>query len=128
MKEPLQKLAYIWLIFIVIVFSFLVIYFFKPSRCESTTFECTKLYINGNHISLKLINNYHPVRLINVSAPCLIEKWTFDGQNEEMVFELNEEVNMDISCFARFDDLDIILDYTDINSNVTRSDVISIKR
>ena len=127
-KEPLQKLAFAWLFLIIIIIIFLLLYFIKPEKCVSTNFYCNKLAINNNHAKIILVNTLYEVDMINLSASCDVEKWFFNERYDYATFELNKNLAIDVYCKDYFKNLNITLLYKDPNTNITHSDIITVKR
>jgi len=127
-KEPLQKLAFAWLFFIILILIFITIYFLKTPRCDSTNFLCIKSDIEGNHLRLQLFNNLYDVDLINLTASCNLNKFTFNEKFDYVTFEVDKTITIDIYCTEYIKtDMNVTLSYSD-KTNLTHTDVIAVKR
>ena len=127
-KEPLQKLAYAWLFFIIIILILLTIYFFKPTKCVSTDFQCGEINLDKYNAQIILYNNLHDVEAINLTASCKVEEWGFNGIFNNAIFEQNKLLTMNLKCHQEFKNLNLTLSYRDLDTNETHADFITIKR
>ncbi len=127
-KEPLQKLAFAWLFLIIIIVIFLLLYFLKPVKCVSTNFYCHKSTIDKNHVKIILVNTMYEVDVINLTASCNLEDWRFNGRYNYVTFELNKNLEIDVFCKDYFKNLNLTLLYKDLNTNITHTDIITVKR
>ncbi len=126
-KEPLQKLAYAWVFVMFIIILLLALYFFKPEKCVSTNFLCNKLYIKENQAKIELVNNLYDVEVFNLTASCNIDRWSFNNK-KKADFEFNKRLNIELICNEPYRNLNLTLFYNDPNTNITHSDLITIRR
>ncbi len=127
-KEPLQKLAYAWLFFIIVIIILLALYFFKPVKCVSTDFQCSKIKLNKYDVRVILYNNLHDVEATNLSASCRLDEWGFNGVFNHVIFEQSQLLTITLKCHHEFKDLNITLYYRDFDTNETHTDSIAVKR
>jgi len=126
-KEPLQKLAYAWIFVMFIVILLLALYLFKTEKCVSNNFYCNKLYIRDTQTKIQLVNNLHDVEVFNLTASCNINRWSFNNK-KEADFKFNEDLDIELICNEPFKNLNITLFYNDPNTNITHTDLITIRR
>ncbi len=127
-SEPLQKLAFAWIILLLISLSLLTLYFFNPDKCTSINFNCNNARVTGNKASLILMNKDNDVEVLDITTSCDVMGWVLDGMYKTIVFESDQILNIEVECYDYFDSLELVMLYRDLRTNTTHSDIISIKR
>ena len=126
--EPMRKVGIAWFALIILLMLVMLLYFLRFSKCQSVDFVCDHIKLKETEATLYIRNHLFDVDIMNITSSCRLVDWNINGKFQYYRFELNKEIELNVHCRSYFENMNLTLIYMDLVTNLTHTDLITIKR